>query len=55
MYSVVNGLVRVSVTSLRRSVHTGALCSVYSPSSSYLMLCHSRWEGPSCLPLQGNG
>ena len=31
-------------------VHQG---SVLSPSR--LMLCHSRCEGSSCLPLQGNG
>ena len=36
-------------------VYIRALCSVHSPSSSCLRLCHSRWEGSSCLPLQGNG
>ena len=33
-------------------VHQG---SVLSPQPFIVVLCHSRWEGPSCLPLQGNG
>ena len=29
--------------------------SVPSPQPFIVVLCHSRWEGSSCLPLQGNG
>ena len=29
--------------------------SVLSPQPFIVVLCHSRWEGSSCLPLQGNG
>ena len=38
-----------------RLVYTRSLCSVHCSSSLCLMLCHSRWEGSSCLSLQGNG